>query len=123
MSTVIITADEVVTLSIDPASITDREGNPATVENVTWATSDATKVSVEPSADGLSCLCVSHLQGEATILVEADADLGAGVKTISGSQDISVTPGQAAKITVNAGTPTPKDAPVPEPVPEPAPTA
>jgi hypothetical protein len=115
-----ITADQTLPLSIDPTSITDREGNPAQVQNVTWATSDPTVITIEPASDNLSAVAVSHRVGEATILVQADADLGEGVKTLSGSHSISVQAGQAASITVVPGVPTPKDAPTPpEPVPAP----
>lgn len=108
-----ITADQVLPLSIDPTSIKDREGNPAQVENVVWLTSDATIITIEPAADNLSAVAVSHSVGEARVVVEADADLGDGVKTLSGNHSISVQAGQAASITVTAGVPTPKDAPAP----------
>lgn len=112
-----ITADQKLPLSIDPTSIKDREGNPASVENIVWATSDPTILTIEPAADNLSAVAVSHLVGQATVLVEADADLGEGVKTINGSLTVLVEAGQAASITVIPGAPTPKDAPAPTPAP------
>lgn len=106
-----ITADQVVTLSVDLSQLKDREGNPATIDGQpTWATSDPTIASLDVAPDGLSAVAVSHLVGVATILVEVDADLGEGVKPINGSHEVEVTGGVATgeSIVVSAGDPTPK---------------
>jgi hypothetical protein len=109
MPDITITADKVVSLSIDPASIKDREGNPAAVQGTpVWASSDETVVTLQVAEGGMSAVAVSHLAGAARVLVEADADLGDGVKPINGSLEIEVTPGVAAAITITAGEPTPK---------------
>ena len=89
------------TASIAPA---DKRGKPAPVDGVpTWATSDASIVSVTPAADGMSAVVAAQGVGDYTVTVSADADLGAGVVTIVGSDTGSVSLGQATAITITAG--------------------
>lgn len=85
-------------------TITNAAGQPAQVQagSVTWATSDATVITVTPAADGMSAVapCVAP-GGPARLTVTADADMGAGVVTITGvSEDITVTldPAQQASV-------------------------
>lgn len=89
---------------------------PARVDGVpVWATSDGTVVQVNAAADGMSATAPCIAAGTARITVTADADLGAGVQTITGvSEDIVVTVDPAllaAVITLNLGTAVPKAAP------------
>lgn len=81
-------------------SITDSRGRPAAVDGVpVWASSDDTVLSVVPAADGLSAVVASVAPGVARVTVQADADLGAGVVTITGvSEDVNVTNGSIASV-------------------------
>ena len=93
--------------------ILDATGAPAKVDGIpVWASSDATVVSVTASADGMSATVPCIAPGTARITVTTDADLGAGVSTITGvSEDIVVTldPAHIASvITLTLGAPVPK---------------
>jgi hypothetical protein len=91
-------------------TITDAKGNPATVDGVpVWSSADATKVSVEAAADGLTASIFA--EGPATtqpvqISVTADADLGEGVKPLVGLLDVTVVGAEATVIAITPGTPT-----------------
>ncbi len=103
-------------------NITNSRGNPASVDGVpVWSSSDDTVVMAMPAADGMSAVVntVAPSANDAggnplpsRITVTADADLGAGVVTITGvSEDIFVTLGTATRasvITLNLGTPADK---------------
>lgn len=94
-------------------TITNASGAPAAVDGApVWATSDATILTVTAAADGMSALVSTVAAGTARVSVTADADLGAGVSTITGvSEDVNVTVGplsQASVITFGFGTPVPK---------------
>lgn len=96
--------------------ITNAAGNPAQVQGApTWATSDATVITVTPAADGMSAVVASVAPGgPARITVSADADLGAGVSTITGvSEDITIVEdpaNQASVMTLTLGAPEAKPA-------------
>ena len=117
MADITITADQVVPVSL--GEIKDREGNPADVQDIRWSTSDATIITFEPGDDDRSGTIVSHLVGEATVMVEADVDMGDGVIMRTGSKVITVTPGQAASLSLTLGTPAPKEVAPPEEPEEP----
>lgn len=95
-------------------SITNSAGQPASVDGVpVWATSDATIVSVVAAADGMSAVVAAVAAGgPARVTVTADADLGAGVVTLTGvSEDINVAqdPAQLASVmTLTLGAAAPK---------------
>jgi len=99
----------------DPSlTITDSRGRPAVVEGAPiWASSDETVLRATPAADGMSAAIETvGPGGPARISVSADADLGAGVQTITGvTEDITVTvnPGSVASVmTLNLGAPVDK---------------
>lgn len=119
MADISITADQVLPASL--GEIKDREGNPADVQNVVWKTSDETVISIEPGEDDRHVTIVSHLVGEARLMVEADVDMGEGVELRQGEKAIAVTPGRAASLSLELGTPEPKPTVEPEPTPEPEP--
>lgn len=83
-------------------SITNSHGNPAPVDGVpVWASSDETVLSVVPAADGMSAVVDTVAPGTARVSVTADADLGAGTKTITGvSEDVNVTLGTSSLASV-----------------------
>lgn len=93
--------------------IKDKHGNPALVDGVpVWASSDETVLSVTPAPDGMSALKIDTVAtGVARVTVTADADLGAGVKPITGvSPDVTVTEGDSFQASVFEFTfPTPTD--------------
>lgn len=67
---------------------------PAMVEagSVVWASSDPTVLTVVAAADGMSFDVTTVAPGTARLSVTADADLGTGVQTITGSsEDVVVT--------------------------------
>lgn len=90
-----LTTDEhfaAVVLSIFAADGT----TPATVQGVpVWASSDETIIRVVENADGMGGSVETVAPGgPVRVTVSADADMGAGVVTITGvSEDITVTPG------------------------------
>lgn len=95
-------------------SITNSHGQPAPVDGVpVWASSDETVLTVVAAADGMSAAVNTVAPGgPARISVTADADLGAGVATITGvSEDVMVTLGPsnaASQMTLTLGAPVAK---------------
>jgi hypothetical protein len=93
--------------------ITDSKGRPAAVDGVpVWASSDETVLTVIAAPDGMSAAVNTVAIGTARITVSADADLGAGVASITGvSEDVNVTQGPstlASTMVLNLGTPVDK---------------
>lgn len=80
-------------------------GNPAKIDGVpTWTSSDPAIVGVTPSSDGMSAVIFAvGPVGNAQISVEADADLGAGVRKINQLQDIEVVAAEATSLSVKLG--------------------
>lgn len=103
----IVTDTQKCSLSIQP---TDVKGNPAAIDGVpVWSVSDATILSVTPAADGLSAVIVANGPvGTSQVNVQADADLGAGTTTITGTLDVQVTASEATALGITAGTPEPQ---------------
>jgi hypothetical protein len=111
-----ITDSQKVALEIKPV---DKKGNAAKVDGApVWSTDNDQVVALTPSSDGLSCVvsAVGPL-GVAAVSVKADADLGAGVKPVFGTISFEVTSGEAATMTINAGTPEEQDATPAPPAP------
>jgi hypothetical protein len=88
----------------------DKAGNPAVVDGApVWSSSDDTVLTVTAAADGLSATAVATGKlGQAQVSVTADADLGAGTTSISGTLDVTVQAGSAVVANIAAGTPTEK---------------
>lgn len=94
-------------------TITNLLGAPALVDGIpVWATSDATVLTVVPTADGMGAVVAAVAPGTARATVTADADLGQGVTTITGASEavnVTIDPAQAASVmTLNLGTAGPK---------------
>jgi len=89
------------------AGFTTAAGNPARVDGVpVWRSSDETIATVTPAADGLSAVVgTAGGLGTAQISVEADADLGAGTRLITGLLDVEVRAAEAVAAIVTAGVP------------------
>lgn len=74
-----------------------------------WSSSDEAIVTVVPAADGLTATAVAQAIGTAVISVTADADLGAGVREITDTEDFEIlADDEAAVVTINVGSPEPK---------------
>lgn len=88
----------------------DFYGNPSRVDGKpTWQHSDSSLGTLNVSADGMMATYIpSGPLGVDQITVTADADLGAGVRTISGSMDLQIEAGGAQSVRLIFGTPRPK---------------
>ena len=100
----VLTDEQQVALAIEPKTAA---GNPARVDGVpTWQSSDPAIVDLVVAADGLSAVAktVGPL-GNVQVSVTADADLGEGVRAITGTLDIEVKAAEAVTLGISAGTP------------------
>lgn len=91
-------------------------GKPAKLDGTPeWTeVGDADLVTLTPSDDGLSCLIRSNgTPGITGVTVSADADLGAGVTTITAMLTITLSDPQASSLglEVSAEEPIPEEAP------------
>lgn len=87
-------------------NVTDKRGNPTTVQNPTWTSSDPSVLTVTGAADGMSATAyAAGPVGTASIVLDADADLGDGVTPIQGVAEVEVVAGDAAIVNVMLGTP------------------
>jgi hypothetical protein len=103
----LLTIDQKVKITLQPV---DRRGNPARVDGVpAWDLSDATPGHLEVAEDGMSAeFITSDDVGTTQVRAVADADLGAGIRTITFTLDIQVESGEAVSLNGFAGTPEPK---------------
>lgn len=96
------TIEEKVHIKLAPKTAT---GKPATVDGIPVWKVDA-PATVEVDADGLGAFLISgDTVGSSAWSVEADADLGEGVRTISEGGTYTYTDAQAAALGVTAETP------------------
>lgn len=87
-------------------SIKTAKGKPAKVDGAPkWEVTDEAVGSLEVADDGMSALFKAKAEGNCSINVEADADLGEGVKKLMGSLDINVVGDEAAIVEIAAGEP------------------
>lgn len=86
----------------------DAQGNPAKLDGVPKWTLSANIGALAVAADGLSAVFTPTALGAAQLKVEGDADLGTGVRLVSGTLDLNVEGGEATTILVLPGTPIPK---------------
>lgn len=92
---------------------TTADGQPAQVDGVpVWATSNATVLTFEEAADGMSGKVMAGAPGTGEqVTITGDADLGAGVVPVIGILAIDVTldpRDQAAIVEIDPGTATDK---------------
>lgn len=104
LKSMIITDTQQFDVAIKPL---DKKGKPAQVDGTpAWASSDPSIATVEASADGLSAVVkATDNLGAVQVSVKADADLGAGVRELIGVLDVEVVAGEAASLSIIAGTP------------------
>ncbi len=88
-------------------AIQDKAGNPAKVDGApVWSLTDPSLGTLVASDDGMSAeLTPTGPLGSAVIQVNADADLGEGVKTILGELPVTFVGGEAISISISAGSP------------------
>jgi hypothetical protein len=99
------TTEEKVHIKITP---TTTSGNPAALDGTPVWTVDP-PATVEPDADGLGAFIISaDAAGVSNWKVEADADLGEGVQTITDGGVYTYNHPQAANLGVVADAPVPK---------------
>ena len=99
---VTISSDKKRTFSVQPV---DAKGRPAAIDGVpVWVLAAPGGVQLFPSADGLSCE-VAWVEPKTGIVltVTGDADLGAGVKAITGSVDIETLTAEAVGFAIATG--------------------
>jgi hypothetical protein len=82
-------------------------GNPAKVDGVpVWSVSNTDALDLVVGEDGLSAtVSAKGPLGVAQVIVVADADLGAGVRTLTATADVVVVAAEAATVGLVAGTP------------------
>lgn len=100
----ILTDEQKVALGIRPVTAA---GNPARIDGVpVWASSDPTIIEIAPAPDGLSAeaITVGSL-GIAQVSVGVDADLGAGIRTLTAILDIEVIAAEAVTVAITPGAP------------------
>jgi hypothetical protein len=99
-----ITDSQAFTASV---SAVDAKGNPALIDGAPiWTSSNPLIITVVPSANPLTARvsAVGPL-GAAQVVVTADADLGAGVRTLTGILDVTILGGAAVSLSIAASTP------------------
>jgi hypothetical protein len=86
-------------------SFVDSAGNPALIDGVpVWESSDASKVTLDVAADGLSAFVLSAGPiGTAQVSVKADAKMGPDIKEIIGLLDVEIVAGEAVTVVLNPG--------------------
>ena len=103
---VTLTTEEKVSATLAPKTAA---GNPATVDGAPkWSVTQG-DCTVTPSADGLSCdILAGAALADSIVQVDADADLGAGVVTISDVVVLHVQGAQATSLGLTVSAPSPK---------------
>lgn len=103
-----LTNEQKIKATLSPKTATGRPAQVDPNNKPSWSVISGDVV-VEPSDDGLSATIISpDAPGDSQILVEADADLGDGVETISDMIKVSVVGARAANLGLTLGTPEPK---------------
>lgn len=99
-----ITDNQKFKVSIQPV---DAKGNPARVDGVPfWAVGDMSILANVTADDGMSAeIFALGPLGTTQVTVTADADLGEGIKEITGILDVTVIGGEAVALTISTGVP------------------
>lgn len=97
----------------------DKFGNPAVVDGVpVWTVADPAILTMAVSEDGMTAtFTATGVAGTTQVSMDADADLGEGVRTITAIDSIQVVPGEAVVAGFAFGDAT--EQVVPEPAPSP----
>jgi hypothetical protein len=105
LTTMILTDTQQVVLHI---AAVDKRGNSARLDGApVWVSSDPTLLTITAEADGMSAtgVAVGPL-GKLTVSVTADADLGEGVRELTGVLDVEVVGAEAGSFAITADKPT-----------------
>lgn len=101
-----ITNEQKITAALKPVTAT---GKPAVLDGKPTWTVQSGDSTIVVSEDGLSAeLVSSDTPGDTMYLVEADADLGEGVETVSDVIKLTVAGARAANLGLSLGDPVPK---------------
>lgn len=100
----VLTDEQKVSMTVQPLTAA---GNPAQVDGPpVWSTSNPDILTVTASPDGLSAVAVTvGPVGSSQVSVSVDADLGAGVRTLTAALDVDVVAAGASTLGIIAGTP------------------
>ena len=99
----ILTDEQEVEVSVAPVTAA---GNPAAVDGaVIWVTSDAGIATVISTGPTTAVVRSAGALGSAQIVANADADLGAGIRSIMATLDIQVVAAEAMSVNILAGAP------------------
>jgi len=81
-------------------------GNPGKVDGVPqWSVANPSVVSITVQPDGLHATISSSGIGTTQVSVTVDADLGQGVRQVTGLLDVTVQPAEVVSVGIIAGTP------------------
>lgn len=85
--------------------VTDAKDNPTRVDGVpVWSTDRPDVLTIEAAADGLSAVVTpTGALGSAQVQVDADADLGEGVRPLTLLGTVEVVAGEAVAGTIDFG--------------------
>ena len=99
----ILTDEQEVEVSVVPVTAA---GNPATVDgDVAWVSSDENIATVVSTGPTTAVVRSTGALGTTQIVAQADADLGAGVRSIMATLDIQVVAAEAMSVNISAGAP------------------
>ena len=102
-----LTQEQKVKVTLSPVTAT---GGPATLDGEPEWTVESGDCTVKPEPGGLSAyIHCGETIGLSVIKVAADADLGAGVRTIEDLVNVNVTNAEAAALGITVGAPEPAD--------------
>ena|SRR5579863_8620115 len=108
------------TVTLNPVNVNKQ---PAKLYSVpVWAVQSG-DVTLQPAADGMSCVIVSGSDEASVVKVSAEGDPTPGVNTVTDLINVTVTPTEAVDLGPTAGTPVPKVVPAPAPAPTPSPAS
>jgi len=98
-----LNTEQKINVVVKPLTIS---GKPTRVDGVPgWAVTNPSVVSLVIAPNGLSADVIAVASGSANVIVSADANLGSGIREISGSLAIVVVQAEAASLSLVAGTP------------------
>lgn len=99
-----LTDEQKATATIRPKTAA---GNPATIDGTpAWSVSNPDVLDLVVSEDGMTAtITAKGPLGTSQVSVTADADLGDGVRALTGTDDVEVVAAEAATIGIEFGTP------------------
>jgi hypothetical protein len=100
----VLASDQLVTAQIKAV---DAKGNPARIDGApVWASSDEGVVTVIATDGETAAIAAVGPVGTAQVQVTVDADLGEGVRPLTGTLDVEVVASEAVAVTIVPGEPT-----------------